>query len=237
MKKIIFQNKKTISFFILFIFSIMLFLKTNFLKNLLNILQFNESERIQTIYGYCDGESIGYLKYLKRKYKIKNNPKILNYVHYAPVNWSIYETSEINNNENHLIILNYPGKEINIELNYYKDNFYELLDSYYYSTLFESIKNIKIKDFTKSNIRVELYIKNKSNELIVKKKLQILKDNLTHEYPINHKFTDIKMSEKKFYLKFYNIRKNTKVFVTLKNKYDLADYKIIDKFKNCYFIK
>ena len=237
MKKIIFQNKKTISFFILFIFSIMLFLKTNFLKNLLNILQFNESERIQKIYGYCDGESIGYLKYIKRKYKIKTNPKILNYVHYAPVNWSIYETSEINNNENHLIILNYPGKEINIELNYYKDNFYELLDSYYYSTLFESIKNIKIKDFTKSNIRVELYIKNKSNELIVKKKLQILKDNLTHEYPINHKFTDIKMSEKKFYLKFYNIRKNTKVFVTLKNKYDLADYKIIDKFKNCYFIK
>jgi len=237
MKKIIFQNKKTISFFILFIFSIMLFLKTNFLKNLLNILQFNESERIQKIYGYCDGESIGYLKYIKRKYKIKTNPKILNYVHYAPVNWSIYETSEINNNENHLIILNYPGKEINIELNYYKDNFYELLDSYYYSTLFESIKNIKIKDFTESNIRVELYIKNKSNELIVKKKLQILKDNLTHEYPINHKFTDIKMSEKKFYLKFYNIRKNTKVFVTLKNKYDLADYKIIDKFKNCYFIK
>ena len=215
----------------------MLFLKTNFLKNLLNILQFNESERIQTIYGYCDGESIGYLKYLKRKYKIKNNPKILNYVHYAPVNWSIYETSEINNNENHLIILNYPGKEINIELNYYKDNFYELLDSYYYSTLFESIKNIKIKDFMESNIRVELYIKNKSNELILKKKLQILKDNLTHEYPINHKFTDIKMSEKKFYLKFYNIKKNTKVFVTLKNKYDLADYKIIDKFKNCYFIK
>ncbi len=237
MKKIIFQNKKTISFFILFIFSIMLFLKTNFLKNLLNILQFNESERIQKIYGYCDGESIGYLKYIKRKYKIKTNPKILNYVHYAPVNWSIYETSEINNNENHLIILNYPGKEINIELNYYKDNFYELLDSYYYSTLFESIKNIKIKDFTESNIRVELYIKNKSNELIVKKKLQILKDNLTHEYPINHKFTDIKMSEKKFYLKFYNIKKNTKVFVTLKNKYDLADYKIIDKFKNCYFIK
>ena len=237
MKKIIFQNKKMISFFILFIFTIMLFLKTNFLKNLMNILQFNESERIQKIYGYCGGESIGYLKYLKKKYKINTNPKILNYEHFAPVNWSIYETSEKNNNENQFIILNYPGKEINIELNYYKDNFYELLDSYYYSTLFESIKNIKIKNFMESNVRVELYIKNKSNELIMQKKLQILKDSVTHEYPINHKFTNLKMSEKRFFLKFNNIKKNTKVFVTLKNKYDLANYKIIDKFKNCYFVE
>ena len=45
------------------------------------------------------------------------------------------------------------------------------MDSYYYSTLFESIKNIKIKDFIEPNVNVELFIKNKSNELIMKKKI------------------------------------------------------------------
>ena len=45
------------------------------------------------------------------------------------------------------------------------------------------------------------------------------------------------MSEKRFFLKFYNIKKNSKIFVTLKNKYDLGNYKIIDKFKNCYFVE
>jgi hypothetical protein len=237
MKRIIFQNKKVISFIILFILSVILFLKTSFLKNLTNILQFNESERIQKIYGYCDGESIGYLKYLKKRYKIKTNPKILNYKHFPPVNWSIYETGKKDYNENQLIILNYPGNEIDIKLNYYKDNFYELMDSYYYSTLFESIKNIKIKDFIEPNVNVELFIKNKSNELIMKKKFQILRDNITNDYLINQKFTDFKMSEKRFFLKFYNIKKNSKIFVTLKNKYDLGNYKIIDKFKNCYFVE
>ena len=231
------NKKKIISLFILFTLIIIFFLKTSFFKNLANILQFNESERVKKIYGYCEGESIGYLKYLKKRYAIKNNPKILNYIHFPPVSWSIYETSEKDTNENQLIILNYPGKEIDIELNHYKDNFYELPDSYYYSTLFESIKKIKIKNFMEPNVSIELYIKNKSNELIVKKKIQVLKNNVTNDFPINQKLTDFEMSEKRFFLKFNNIKKDTKIFATLKNRYNLDDYKIIDKFKNCYFVE
>ncbi len=231
------NKKKIISLFILFTLIIIFFLKTSFFKNLANILQFNESERVKKIYGYCEGESIGYLKYLKKRYAIKNNPKILNYKHFPPVSWSIYETSEKDSNENQLIILNYPGKEIDIELNHYKDNFYELPDSYYYSTLFESIKKIKIKNFMEPNVSIELYIKNKSNELIVKKKIQVLKNNVTNDFPINQKLTDFEMSEKRFFLKFNNIKKDTKIFATLKNRYNLDDYKIIDKFKNCYFVE
>jgi len=231
------NKKKIISLFILFTLIIIFFLKTSFFKNLANILQFNESERVKKIYGYCEGESIGYLKYLKKRYAIKNNPKILNYIHFPPVSWSIYETSEKDSNENQLIILNYPGKEIDIELNHYKDNFYELQDSYYYSTLFESIKKIKIKNFMEPNVSIELYIKNKSNELIVKKKIQVLKNNVTNDFPINQKLTDFEMSEKRFFLKFNNIKKDTKIFATLKNRYNLDDYKIIDKFKNCYFVE
>ena len=64
-----------------------------------------------------------------------------------------------------------------------------------------------------------------------------MRDNITNDYLINQKFTDFKMSEKRFFLKFYNIKKNSKIFVTLKNKYDLGNYKIIDKFKNCYFVE
>ena len=49
MKKIIFQNKKILSFLILFLLIIILTLKTNFFKNLVNILKFNESVRIKKI--------------------------------------------------------------------------------------------------------------------------------------------------------------------------------------------
>ena len=111
----------------------MLFYKTSFLENLINISKNNENERITKLYGYCKNESIGYLKYLKKKYNIKSNPKIINYVHTAQVNWAIYETTSQNEDSTKLIILNYPGNEINLKLSYFKDNFYELKDSYFYS--------------------------------------------------------------------------------------------------------
>jgi len=237
MKKIHFLNKKVISFLVLFILVITLFLKTSFLKNLINILKFSEGERIEKIYGFCDGESIGYLRYLKKKYKIKTNPKILNFKHTPPTNWSIYMSSENDNNENRKIILNYPGKELNIELYHYKENLYELRNYYYYSNLFEYIKNIKIEKFNEPNINIEFYIKNKSNKLVMLKNFRAVKNNVTDDYILNQKLSDFKVNEKKFFLKLVNEEKEKKISLILKNKYNLDNYKILDNFKNCYFVE
>lgn len=231
--------KKIIFFFTLFSLIIIFALKIDFLKNLNNILKFNENERVEKIYGYCGGESIGYLKYLKKKYKIKTNPKILNYDHTPPTNWSIYVAGSKENDESQIIILNYPnsGKEDKIELRHYKDNFYELFDSHYYSLLFESIKEIEIEDSTDQIINIEFYTKDGSNKLVMLKNLKVNKDKNKNNYTINQKLNVFNIGEKRFFLKFNNLKTKTKIIINLNNKYYLNDYKIIDKYKNCYLVE
>jgi hypothetical protein len=238
MKKIIFQNKKILSFLILFLLIIILTLRTNFLKNLFYILRFNESVRIEKIYGYCGHESIGYLKYLKKKYKIETNPRILNYDHTPPTKWSIYVAGAKENDDNQIIILNYPvDNESNIELHHYKDNFYELLDTHYYSLLYESIKEIEIKNYQDPIINIEFYTKDGSNKLIMLKNLKLDKDDNKNNYIINQKLDVFNIREKRFFLKFDGLKIKTKIFLTLNGKYNLDDYEIIDNFKNCYLVK
>jgi len=237
LKKIIFQNNKIIFFLILFLLVLLLFLKNNFIKNLINVVKFNEHERIEKVYGFCKNESVGYLRYLQKKYNIKTNPQIINFKHSASTKWSIYITSEKNNNSKQIILLNYPGKEIDVELFHYMDNFYELNDSYFYSDLFESIKKIKIKNLNEPTIRVGFYIKDESNKMIMVKDLRILKKNTNNDYILNQKFNDFKRNEKRFFLKFDNIKEKNKIIITLQNKYSLENYKILDKFNNCYFVE
>ena len=237
MKKKKFLDKKIGLILTLIILVLILVVKTNFLKNLINIFKFSESERIVKTYGFCGGESIGYLRYLKKKYRIKTNPKILNFVHTPPTNWSIYETNKNANKENRKILLNYPGKEIDINLAHHKDNFYELPDYYYYSNYFNDIKKLKIEKFNKENINIEFYIKDESNKLVMQKNLTAIKSNISNYYILEEKLNNFKVEEKKFFLKFVNLEKETKIILTLRNKYDLDDYKILDKFKNCYFIE
>ena len=236
MKKIRFSNKKKI-LSTLFILVLILILKTNFLKNLINIFKLTESERIIKTYGFCGGESIGYLRYLKKNYKIKTNPKIVNFVHTPPTNWSIYEVNKKDSNENQKIILNYPGKEININLVHFKDNLYELSDYFYYSKHFSDIKRLNIEKFNKENINIEFYIKDDSGKLVMQKNLRAIKSNINNDYIINQKLNSFKVLEKKFFLKFVNLEEKTTIILTLRNKYDLDSYKILNKFQNCYFVE
>ena len=229
--------KSKIFFLIFSLLILILLLKTNFIKNLVNLIEYDESQRIEKVYGFCDGESIGYLKYLKKKYVIKTNPKILNYVHTPKVNWSIYETSEKEDDQNQIIILNYPGNMIDIQLKYYKDGYYELIDQGYYSKLFETIEEIKIKDFKEPSINIEFYINNEINKLVIVKSLKVVKNEITNRYIMNQKFNAFEMSGKRFFIKFNKLKDKTKVFLSLKNKHDVNNYNILDKFKNCYFIE
>ena len=51
---------------IIFIFIILLLDKTDFIKNFIKVITVPYSDRLIKIYGYCGGESIGYLMYLKK---------------------------------------------------------------------------------------------------------------------------------------------------------------------------
>ena len=237
MKRIIFSNKNKVFYFITIMLIIMLFYKTSFLENLINISKNNENERITKLYGYCDNESIGYLKYLKKKYNIKSNPKIINYVHTPQVNWAIYETTSQNEDSTKLIILNYPGNEINLKLSYFKDNFYELKDSYFYSIISSSIKSLKIKNFTKSSINISFYLKDTSNNLKKLKTLNVEKNKVTNDFIINQTFDDFKLTGLRFFLKIDGLKKKSELLIKLKNRYDLLNFTILDQYQNCYFIE
>ena len=92
--------KKKSQIIVLLILIIAVGIKTNFFRNLADVSLHKFDDRIINKYGYCSGESIGYLLYLKKKYQIKDNPKIVNYIHTPQVNWSIVNTNIINKNSN-----------------------------------------------------------------------------------------------------------------------------------------
>ena len=79
--------------------------RTDFIKDLNNVLRFDEPSRIVNRYGFCGGESIGYLRYLKENFNFKSNPKIINFKHTPPTNWSIYDTNKKNLKNDFIILI------------------------------------------------------------------------------------------------------------------------------------
>ena len=69
------------------------------------------------------------------------------------------------------------------------------------------------------------------------KNLKLDKNNNKNNYIINQKLNFFDIKEKRFFLKFNNLKKTEKIFVTLDVKYNLKDYKILDNFKNCYLVE
>ena len=86
------EYKKISQLLVLTILIIICGINTNFFKNFTEVILHKFDDRIVNRYGFCSGESIGYLLYLKKKYEIKNNPKIINYAHTPSVNWAIINT-------------------------------------------------------------------------------------------------------------------------------------------------
>tara|TARA_B100000795_G_scaffold139746_1_gene104612 strand:- start:321 stop:1034 length:714 start_codon:yes stop_codon:yes gene_type:complete len=237
MKKFISMHSNKIFYFISIILVIMIFFKTSFVNNLKNVLESSENERITKLYGYCKNESIGYLKYLKKKYDIKSNPKIINYVHTPPNKWAIYDVLAQNIDSTKLIILNYPGNEINLKLSYYKKNFYELNDPYFYSIISNLIASLEIQDSIEPNINITFYLKDRSNNFQKLKTINAKKYKDTNDYIINQTFDDFKINELRLFLKIDGLNKKSKLTVKLKNKYDLENFKILDQYQNCYFVE
>lgn len=223
---------------ILFLFIIIIFfsIKLDFVKNTYFLLSQNFTDRINKVYGFCSDESIGYLLYIKEKYKIKNKPKIVNYVHVPLNDWAIINTQNINKKSGEIIFLNYPGSKIKIYLDKKRDNIFEFKDVQFYSNKFKSISNLKIKSEESLNkdIFVEIYTLSKS---LVKTNLKKISLKNKRDLGINLSFEDIDLNEKRLLFKFHNLTKNVDISLILDNKYDLNSYEIINGFENCYYVK
>ena len=238
--------KKKSQILVLLILIIIFTINTNFFKNLTEVLLHRFDDRIRNVYGFCSDESIGYLFYLKKKYEIKNNPKIVNYRHTPNTNWAIINTKIIDKNSKEFILLNYPGPEYKINLKIINNNILEPNDIEFFHDKFDKIESIEIlnnsKNFKKINWKIDIVsIDRFGNEKIVKEfniknfldeslkiKLDILNENLN-------------LDKKKLYFKVKNknISKidNLQIHLILKNKFILENFQIIDKINHCYYIK
>jgi len=236
--------KKKSQIIVLLILIIAVGIKTNFFRNLAEVALYKFDDRIINKYGYCSGESIGYLLYLKKKYQIKDNPKIVNYIHTPQVNWAIINTEIINKNSEKLILLNYPGSEIRIDLEKNNQNLFEFNDVKFFSNKFDNIKSIEVfnysKIFEKIKWKLDIVKIDKSRNKKNVKTFNIegfLEDSLKVELDLF--FKNLNLGEEKLYFKIRNISKfeNIQLQIVLKNKYILDNFKIIDKFDNCYYVE
>ncbi len=240
------KYKKKSQIIVLLILTIAVGIKTNFFRNLAEVALHKFDDRIINKYGYCSGESIGYLLYLKKKYQIKNNPKIVNYIHTPTVNWAIVNTEIIDRNSKKLILLNYPGPEIRIDLKKINNNLFEFEDAAFFSNKFDKIESIEIvnnsKNFEKINWKIDIVTIDKSRNKKSIKAFDIedfLGEGLKIKLDIF--FKNLNLGGEKLYFKITsrNISKfeNLQLKILLKNKYILENFQIIDKIDNCYYIR
>ena len=236
------ELKKQNLFILLFIIILLFFTnKISFYNNLINLIKFNEEQRITNFYGYCHDESIGYLKYLKKRYKFDNNPEIINFRHTPQTNWSIFDSRKLHNKSNEKIFLNYPGNEFNVDLEVLKNSNYEFKDIYYYSTISSKIQSLILPNNNNKYFFLDFYLKNKSNKLKKIKSIKVYNYLNNNEYLIDLSFDEFKLDEEKIFIKITdpnsNIYLQEDVKIKLINRYNLENYKIIDNFKNCYYLK
>jgi hypothetical protein len=238
-------NKKS-QLLVLLILIIACAINTNFFRNLADVTLFKHDNRIVKTYGFCSDESIGYLFYLKKKYKINDNPKIINYIHTPNVNWAIINTKIINENSKKIILLNYPGSEFKINLIKVSNNLYQLKDPSFFFDKFDQINSLEIsnnsKDLKKINWKLNVVTIDESKdekiigqfniENFLGEKLIFALDILNENLNLNKKKLYFKIKSKDF-VKIEDL----KIHLNVKNKYILEKFQIIDQTNNCYYVK
>tara|TARA_Y100000389_G_C17356664_1_gene461469 strand:- start:354 stop:1085 length:732 start_codon:yes stop_codon:yes gene_type:complete len=230
--------------YILLLFLLTLILITSFFGNLINIYSNNFDQRINNIYGFCSNESIGYLKYLDKKYRLNNNPKIINYKHTPNVDWAIINTKKINLTSNEIILLNYPGKNIYLNLLRESNNKYYINNLHFYSDKINKIdKIVLIFDYNVdvNNLSLDLY----SGKRFGKKKLFKNFNNIyeisqnKYQIDIDLNINQILFEDNYIGFEINNLKnyKIKKIEIMAKNKFNVSDYKVIDNYDKCFLIR
>jgi len=115
--------KKKLNILIL-ISLLILLIKINFFFNISQILTVKYDKRISNVYGFCEREGIGYVNFLKKKFKINGKIDLINSLkinNNNSGNWAIYN-SNYNESEksDYLIIINHKKISNKVNLNDFK---------------------------------------------------------------------------------------------------------------------
>ena len=109
---------------ILIISLIILFLKINFFKDISQVLTVKYNERISNVYGFCEREGIGYVNFIKEKFKFNKKIDLINSLKRNSNNsgnWAIYNTNyHESERSDYLIVINYKKISDKVNLNNFK---------------------------------------------------------------------------------------------------------------------
>lgn len=222
---------------------VFLLLISNFFYNIQNIYVNNFDKRIEDIYGFCKNESIGYLKYIKKKYELNNNPKIINYIHTPNVNWIMINPKKLNFKSKNLVLLNYPGENINLNYSALVKNTYEVTNLYFYEDKIEKIDEIifHFREKIKQDFSLELFSNSKLNRKKLLKKITTGNIISEYQYKFNLNLNLEKIGFKENSLMFKIDNPNDvpikKIKIRAKNIININDFELIDNYQKCYVLK
>ena len=139
------MNYKKINLLLILILTILFIENYQIHKKIFILLTKGPEKRLVDQYDYCGGESVGFIKYIYKKYDFKSIPMIINFDNKVPDNyWSIFK---------------YDKK---IRQNIFKNYDYIILLNYDYVEMRKSIKN---KNFNLDNYKI---IENSKNCFLYK---------------------------------------------------------------------
>ena len=125
-------KKNIVSIFIILILLLFFFNQTNFFRNSYELVNLKYDDRLIKVDGYCDKAGIGYINYIKKKYKVKKKIEIIS-PDKEPELWMVYNSDYYNNKDKEdFIVINLKKLSDKINLNQFN-----IIDNYndcYYLT-------------------------------------------------------------------------------------------------------
>ena len=240
------KNKKLINYLytiILFFLVSIIITNNDIFKKTYKILNHeNYTKRIENSYGFCENSSIGYIRYIKKKYDLKFNPTIINLKKAAPLNWAIYNLN-FNLDDNKLILLNYSKKS---DLFFTKQK----MNSWQFE---EDFKEINIKSINEIKFhtvnsdpryivgKINLYKVNTKNKKTLIYTWQIDQDiSKKSSYTINKNY-DLRTIHEKLIIELdvlddKNLKDIINITLTGDNIIDIEKFNIINKIGDCYYV-
>lgn len=242
---------------IILVFVIFLFIKNiNFFKNIYHFFSQDFEKRFtKKAYNYCAKDSIGYIYDITKKFKIRNNPLIINSDIQPDPSWVFLNTSNPKSGK-YVILLNYIK---NLEVDFKKKkNFFVNSQIVNASGIKEieflskSGRRLKIDGTLKLyKIKVGTYNFKNFNKLSEKnvnlKKIDNLKINMNNftegKFKINKKIINFGGRGTVNLIKVFDnqnseIEKIEKIRISLINHISLDDFEILDNFENkCFYLK
>ena len=231
--------KKNIGILIVGFLILIFIFHQNLFRKFYNVINDDYEIRLSKSSGYCLNDSVGYLRYLKKKYNFKFNPLVINYEDSVPSsNWAIYDT-RLKDDNSHKILLNYPNK---LFLNFEPlgKKFISKNSVKYSSGISKLYFDLKVQEiFINSNLIIyRESFGGKEKEIIYK---SFFNQNIKSNDPIIIKYDkkEINNIYKKTFIELSNLdtKKINSIKVELINEIDLNKFEILDKYERCYYIR